>query len=439
MVGAAIKDRMVREDKPGVVDRSLSSYSTWWNGGLRTEAYFHNMIGILTESIGNPTPMKVPFVPERLLRFADEVLPLSPLQEWHFQAVHRLLGHCESRAHGSFLQRNKETMLFNTWKMGHDEIKWGSEDNWIVTPKVLAAVEEKAVAERPAAGRGGRGGNGAPAGAPGDVNPDVAAQFGGGTAPAALYAEFRKPEARMPRGYIIPANQPDFLTAEKFLVALQKVGIIVHRASAQFTVAGKTYPAGSYVVKSAQSYRPDVLDMFEPQDHPNDFKYPGAPPTRPYDNAGWTLALQMGVHFDRILDGFDGPFVKLDPLKDRIMPAATTVATTGAGWTLSPKVNDLYHALKGMPSLGGRCGRADRLQHAATKSAENHIPPVRSTSPLQREEHARGAEVGEGHRRDVRIGRAISRRLVRNFSGASHRGCGIVSGGSMPGAARCAG
>jgi hypothetical protein len=368
MVGAAIKDRMVRENKPGVVDRSLSSYSTWWNGGLRTEAYFHNMIGILTESIGNPTPMTIPFVPERMLRFADEVLPLTPLQEWHFrQSIDYSV--TANRALMDLLSRYRETFLLNTWKMGHDEIQWGNEDSWVVTPHVLADVEAKAAAERGAAGgRGGRGG-GVAAGAPGDVNPDFAAQFGGGSAPAALYAEFRKPEMRMPRGYIIPANQPDFLTAEKFLVALQKVGIIVHRASAAFAVNGKNYPAGSYVVRSSQAFRPDVLDMFEPQDHPNDFKYPGAPPTRPYDNAGWTLALQMGVKFDRVLDAFDGPFVKLDPLKDRIMPTPTTVATTGAGWTLSPKVNDSYHALSRLWAAG-----ADvyRLQHSATIGGKSY-------------------------------------------------------------------
>ena len=38
--------------------RSGANYSTWWNGGLRTVTYFHNMIGILTEIIGNPTPMR---------------------------------------------------------------------------------------------------------------------------------------------------------------------------------------------------------------------------------------------------------------------------------------------------------------------------------------------------------------------------------------------
>ena len=89
----------------------------------------------------------------------------------------------------------------------------------------------------------------------------------------------------------------------------------MHRATAAFTVAGKSYPAGSYVVKRAQPFRPHVLDMFEPQDHPDDIPYPGGPPTRPYDNAGWTLAYQMGVMFDRVLEGFDGPFEKINGLQ----------------------------------------------------------------------------------------------------------------------------
>ena len=57
------------------------------------------------------------------------------------------------------------------------------------------------------------------------------------------------------------------------------------------------------------------MDMFEPQDHPDDIPYPGGPPTPPYDNAGWTLAFQMGVKFDRILDGFDGPFERVTDLQ----------------------------------------------------------------------------------------------------------------------------
>ncbi len=120
------------------------------------------------------------------------------------------------------------------------------------------------------------------------------------------------PQYRDPRGYIIPANQDDFPTAVEFVNALLKTGITVLRSTAEFQVAGKSYPAGSFVVKTAQAFRPHVLDMFEPQDHPNDFRYPGGPPVPPYDIAGWTLALQMGIKFDRILDGFDGPFAKVN-------------------------------------------------------------------------------------------------------------------------------
>ncbi len=57
-------------------------------------------------------------------------------------------------------------------------------------------------------------------------------------------------------------------------------------------------------MKTAQAFRPHVMDMFEPQDHPDDIPYPGGPPTPPYDSTGYTLAYQMGVKFDRILDDF---------------------------------------------------------------------------------------------------------------------------------------
>ena len=123
---------------------------------------------------------------------------------------------------------------------------------------------------------------------------------------------FRDPRQRDARGYILPSDQPDFLTALKFAGALLESGVTVHRATGVFTVAGKRYPAGSLVVKTAQAFRPHVLDMFEPQEHPHDLAYPGGPPVPPYDNAGWTLAFQMGVKFDRVLEGFDGPFEVLD-------------------------------------------------------------------------------------------------------------------------------
>ena len=111
-----------------------------------------------------------------------------------------------------------------------------------------------------------------------------------------------------PKGRFITLHVDDPVGARKFVNALLGAGVRVHRASAEFEVAGRSYPRGSYVVKCSQSFRAHVLDMFEPQDHPNDFPYPGGPPNRPYDTTGWTLAFQMGVHFDRYTEPVTGPF-----------------------------------------------------------------------------------------------------------------------------------
>ena len=60
LVGASMHSRFEAEGKPGVTMRSGATYSTWWNGGLRTTVYFHNQIGLLTETIGNPTRCRGP-------------------------------------------------------------------------------------------------------------------------------------------------------------------------------------------------------------------------------------------------------------------------------------------------------------------------------------------------------------------------------------------
>ncbi len=142
----------------------------------------------------------------------------------------------------------------------------------------------------------------------------------------------------------MPSNAPDFGSSIRFVNALIKSGITVHRATAPFTVAGKQYPANSLIVKTAQAFRPHVMDMFEPQDHPDDIPYPGAPPTRPYDVAGWTLAFTMGVQFDRVLDAFDGPFEKLT---DFAKPPAGSIGggQTPVGYYFSHKANDSFIAI----------------------------------------------------------------------------------------------
>ena len=320
MVGAAMHSRLAAEGKPGATMRSGSSYSTWWNGGLRTTAYFHNMIGLLTETIGNPTPVDIPFIPERELPKGDLAFPVEP-QRWHFrQSIDYSMS--LNRAVLDFASRYRETLLYDIYLMGKHSIERGSHDSWTIHPQLIEAVR--------AAARDSARGDTTRAPRPGPT----------GSVPAKLFALLRDPANRDPRGYVLPSDQPDFPTATKFVNTLIKNGVTVLRAPADFEVAGKRYPAGSYVVKTAQAFRPHVLDMFEPQDHPNDFQYPGGPPIPPYDNAGWTLAYQMGVQFDRVLDGFDGPFARIEGFAT-LPPGTLAHAEGAAGFLLDHRANDV--------------------------------------------------------------------------------------------------
>jgi len=150
------------------------------------------------------------------------------------------------------------------------------------------------------------------------------------------------PKMKDPRGFIISAEQPDFATATKFVNTLLKNGVEVMKAGSAFQVAGKSYPAGSFVVKTSQASRPFVMDMFQPQDHPNDFRYPGGPPIPPYDVAGWTLAYQMGVQFDRIYDAFDGPFTQVGYALQPMPVASVSGPANPAGYLISHRINNSF-------------------------------------------------------------------------------------------------
>ena len=281
-LGAAMSSRLNAEGKPGYTMKGGSVYSTWWNGGLRTTAYYHNIIGLLTEIIGNPTPMTIPLVPQRLIPTSANPFPITP-QKWYFK---NSIDYSISLNYAvlNYAARYKDELLLNIYTMGRHSIEAGNKDSWTMSPKKSDLITELYKAEKK------------------DNKPD--------TISLAYYDKvYKNPELRDPRGFIIPINQPT--TAIQFVNILIKSGIKVHRASTDFMVDSKKYLAGSYVVKTNQAFRPHVLDMFEPQDHPNDFLYPGGPPVRPYDAAGWTPAFTMGIEFDRILDDFTGPFEAL--------------------------------------------------------------------------------------------------------------------------------
>jgi hypothetical protein len=364
-VGAAMHARFDAEGKPGVTTRSGSNYSTWWNGGLRTMAYFHNQVGLLTETIGNPTPEQIGFVPERVIARNDLPFPITP-QTWHFrQSIDYSI--TANWAVLDFASRYRETLLYNMFVMGRNSINRGNTDTWTVYPRRIAEVKDAIARDLKV-----------------DGGTDARMVSGGrvATVPAKYYDVLRKPEYRDPRGYILPADQGDFLTATKFVNIMIKAGLTAHRATAPFSVGGKKYPAGSYVFKGAQPFRPHLLDMFEPQDHPNDFQYPGGPPIPPYDNAGWTLAFQMGLKFDRILEAFDGPFERIpDVIKPA--PGQITNAAGAAGFVVAHRNNDAFTAINRLLKAGEEAYFVgDRTWQSADGTGAIFIPAKPTTAAV---------------------------------------------------------
>jgi hypothetical protein len=384
-VGAAMNNRLNVEGKPGYTQRAGSQFSTWWNGGLRTTPYFHNMIGLLTEIIGGPTPENVPLVPERLIPNGATPNPVAP-QEWHFR---QSIDYSVSLNYAvlDYAARYRSELLYNIYKMGKNAIVRGSADHWTFYPRYIDSIQtaykrtkKDSAADKESTGEFTLG-----------KEDTIATKF--------YTAVLKEPAYRDARAYIIPADQEDFPTAIKFINALSRSGITIHKATAAFTIAGKKYPAGSYVVKTAQAFRPHVIDMFEPQDHPNDFQYVGGPPVRPYDAAGWTLAFQMGVQFDRVLDSINGSFSQL-PYGQIEQPPVSSFAVSKVGYLLSPVVNDAFTVVNDLLKAGVKVSRlssdgtffipasakAQQILSAAevTVKDADHVPaPLKAISPMR--------------------------------------------------------
>src|SRR5207244_10799297 len=138
--------------------------------------------GLLTETIGNPAPVDVPFVAEKSLPQSDLPLPVTP-QKWHFrQSIEYSI--TANRSVIDYASRNKDRLLFDVYKMGLNSIDRGRRDTWTTTPRRLQGANR--------------------------------------------FDDLRDPALRDPRGYIIPSDHSDFLTATTFVNALIRHCVTVH-------------------------------------------------------------------------------------------------------------------------------------------------------------------------------------------------------------------
>ncbi len=243
LIGAAMKERFAREDKPGVL--SYFGFDAWWNGGMRTAPAFHNMHGILTETAAGvyATP-RIDDQKDLPKAFANGTPAQQP---------------------SIFYQR--------PWLGG----RWGVKEaiDYMITADF--AILDLAA-----------------------TRPHVFLQKAYDMARASITAG----EEGTPYAYVVPAGQWDTSSALAMLRRLRWAGITVHRAASGFSAGEKEYSSGAYVLLAAQPFRAYLVDLMEPQQYPEIRQGPDGSVKRPYDITGWTLSMNMGVSVDRIDDPF---------------------------------------------------------------------------------------------------------------------------------------
>jgi hypothetical protein len=251
LIGHKIAADLQAEGQQGVITNAL--YDTWWHGGFRTAPYYHNSVGILTEAASARLMSPVEVTREQLTRSTTRGMP-SALQSatnfpdpwpggtWRARDISRM-ELTASRAVLTLAAKYRERYLRNFYELGRRGVEGTSE--------------------------------------------------------------FGDHEI----GYVIPAGQGKDETVAKLVGALVEQGVEVYRLDKELHLMmsgsrGTVYndlvqnppviPVGSYLIFLAQPYRANIKALFEKQIYP-DRRTAGGEAERPYDVAGWTLPMQMGV------------------------------------------------------------------------------------------------------------------------------------------------
>ncbi|HXM50047.1 MAG TPA: M14 family metallopeptidase [Pyrinomonadaceae bacterium] len=255
----------------GVLTNAL--YDTWWHGGFRTAPYFHNSIGILTEaasarimSPGNVTPDQLARGGTRGMRTALDVTTNFPEPwpggAWHPRDIMRMeLIACHSVL--SLAANYRADYLRNFYELGKASLS--------------ATADGAPMAYLVPAGQG--------------RDENVAKMIGTLVEQGVeVYRLDRELHARQAKQILRRVNST---AVGRVTGSTQGVALIAEQDV-------REVPAGSYIIFLSQPYRQNVLALFEPQVYPDRTTATGEA-ERPYDVAGWTLPMQMGLESPAVL------------------------------------------------------------------------------------------------------------------------------------------
>jgi len=104
-----------------------------------------------------------------------------------------------------------------------------------------------------------------------------------------------------PFAYVVPQTQRDPVAAVELLRRLAFAGVRVSQLTSPAAIDNVEYSAGTWIVPTDQEFAAMARELLDVQKYPDLRQYPGGPPLRPYDAAGWTLPLQMGLKWAAVL------------------------------------------------------------------------------------------------------------------------------------------
>ena len=108
-------------------------------------------------------------------------------------------------------------------------------------------------------------------------------------------AQIAKGRSEPPYAYVVPRAQRDPVAAVEMLRRLAFAGVRVSRLTSDETIEGERFPEGTWVVPADQEFAALAREVLDVQRYPEIRETPGGPLDQPYDAAGWTLPLSMGV------------------------------------------------------------------------------------------------------------------------------------------------
>ena len=252
----------------GVLTNAL--YDTWWHGGFRTAPYFHNSVGILTEAasarIMSPSNVNADQLARggtRGMRTALEATTNFPdpwpggawrprdIMQMELIACHAVLS-LAANYRGDYLRN-----FYELGKAGLASSTEGAPVAYVIPP--------------------GQG-----------RDENIAKMVG----------------ALVEQGVEVYRldHEMHAVTAEQVLQRTEgarQTGVPSRKVTME-TRPMQEVPAGSYIVFLNQPYRQNVLALFEPQVYPDRITATGEA-ERPYDVAGWTLPMQMGLEAPAII------------------------------------------------------------------------------------------------------------------------------------------